>query len=53
MVRVIPAAWAEFANCELVRLALLVLARGVVAPLARIALKTNQISHCSLPSRES
>jgi hypothetical protein len=53
MIGMVTATWAEFFDREFFRLALLVLAGGVIAPFAGVALKADQISHCSLPPRES
>jgi hypothetical protein len=47
----VAATGAELSDREFFRLALLVLAGGIIASLARVALKTNQISHFSLPPR--
>ena len=41
-----PAAWTELLDRELFGLPLLVFARGVVASLATVTLKSNQVSHC-------
>ena len=53
MVRMVAAARAELPDGEFLRLTLLILAGGVVAPLARVALKTDQVSHFFLPRRGS